>query len=108
MYVNVHFVLYPLEQIRIQFLWFRFHLAFLDECPEKLLSDRYIKFDAVHLISAKDEIAIDGVIKSIRATLDKHAELALEENLENNRKNNRENVSRFRHKDQWAKIKLEF
>lgn len=54
--------------------------AHLDDCPEELLSDRYLKFDEVHLISAKDQIAIDDVKQSIRRTLDKHAECAIDEN----------------------------
>lgn len=54
--------------------------AHLDDCPEELLSDRYIKFDEVHLISAKDQIAIDDVKQSIRKTLDKHAEQAIDDN----------------------------
>lgn len=55
-------------------------VAHLDDCPEELLSDRYLKFDEVHLISAKDQIAIDDVKQSIRRTLDKHAEHTLNEN----------------------------
>lgn len=54
-------------------------LAHLADCPEELLSERYIKFDDVHVISAKNEEGIDAVKTSIRNVLDKHAELKLEE-----------------------------
>lgn len=40
-------------------------------------SDRYIQFDDIHVISAKDEAGIDEVKTSIRETLDKYAEIEL-------------------------------
>lgn len=48
--------------------------AHTSECPAELVSDRFIQFDDIHVISAKNEIGIDNVKTSIRQTLDKYAE----------------------------------
>lgn len=54
-----------------------FSTAHTTDCPEELLSNRFIQFDDVHVISAKHEIGIDNVKASIRQTLDKYAEQKL-------------------------------
>lgn len=48
--------------------------AHKQNCPEELLSERYIHFDDIHVISAQNVIGIDKVKQSIRDVLDKHAE----------------------------------
>lgn len=52
-------------------------LAHLNECPEELISNQFLRFDNIHVISAKNEIGIADVKKSIRITLDKYAEMKL-------------------------------
>lgn len=56
--------------------------AHLNDCPEELLSNRLIHFDDIHVISAQNRIGIDEVKKSIRDTLDKYAEIKLNEEIE--------------------------
>lgn len=43
------------------------------DCPEELISNRFIHFEDIHVISAKNEIGIDNVQKSIREVLDQQA-----------------------------------
>lgn len=57
-------------------------IAYAHECSEELRSDRYLKFDEVHVISAKDEISIDNVKEAIRRTMDKYAAAEIEAELE--------------------------
>lgn len=52
-------------------------IAHIADCPEELISDRFIQFDDIHVISAKNQIGIDNVVASIRTTLDKYAEQQL-------------------------------
>ncbi|XP_055301278.1 GTP-binding protein 10 homolog [Sitodiplosis mosellana] len=59
------------DQIKEKILDLKSHTS---DCPEELLSNRFIQFDDVHVISAKNEIGIDNVKASIRQTLDKYAE----------------------------------
>lgn len=54
----------------------------LNDCPEELLSDEYIKFDDIHVISAKNSINVDSVKQSIRDVLDKYAEERLNKEIE--------------------------
>lgn len=54
-----------------------FTTAHTSDIPDELQSDKYIRFDDIHLISAKDESGIDEVKTSIRETLDKYAEIEL-------------------------------
>lgn len=56
----------------------------MKDCPEELLSDEYIKFDEIQVISAKNETNIETVKQSIRDTLDKYAEARLEEEANSN------------------------
>lgn len=56
-----------------------FLIAHTNDCPEELISDRFIQFDDIHVISAKTGIGIDDVKTSIRDTLDKYAEEKLDE-----------------------------
>lgn len=51
--------------------------AHTSDIPDELHSDRYIHFDDIRVISAKDESGIDEVKTSIRETLDKYAEIEL-------------------------------
>ncbi|XP_031616901.1 GTP-binding protein 10 homolog [Contarinia nasturtii] len=59
------------DQIKEKILDLKSHT---NDCPEELLSERYLEFDDVHVISAKNEIGIDNVKTSIRELLDKYAE----------------------------------
>lgn len=52
-------------------------IAHIADCPEELISDRFIQFDDIHVISAKNRIGTDNVVASIRTTLDKYAEQQL-------------------------------
>lgn len=51
--------------------------AHTNDIPDELQSEKYIQFDDIRVISAKDESGIDGVKASIRETLDKYAEIEL-------------------------------
>lgn len=57
-----------------------FKTAHTNDIPDELQSDKYLRFDDIHLISAKDESGIDEVKASIRTTLDKYAEIELNNN----------------------------
>lgn len=61
------------------------------ECPEELVSDKYLNFDEIIAISAKTNHKVDAVKEAIRNVLDKHALKQVEENIEkeNERKKNR-------------------
>lgn len=59
------------------FVSFAFKTAHTNDIPDELQSDRYIRFDDIRVISAKDESGIDDVKTSIRETLDKYAEIEL-------------------------------
>lgn len=52
-------------------------IAHTNDIPDELHSDRYIQFDDIRVISAKDESGIDEVKTAIRETLDKYAEIEL-------------------------------
>lgn len=74
---------------------FNLFTAHSDECSEELRSDRYLKFDEVHVISAKDEISIDKVKESIRRTMDKYAEAEIDKELEGRSKKQVEKKARI-------------
>lgn len=74
---------------------FNLFTAHADECSEELRSDRYLKFDEVHVISAKDEISIDKVKESIRRTMDKYAEAEIDKELEGRSKKQVEKKARI-------------
>lgn len=63
-------------------------IANINHCPEELKSERFIRFDDVHVISARNEIGIDNVKASIRETLDKYAEEQLNNESSNDLKSN--------------------
>lgn len=65
------------RRLNLTFFWFS--LAHTNDCPDELISNRFIQFDDIHVISAKDEIGIDNVKTSIRDTLDKYAELKIDD-----------------------------
>lgn len=50
---------------------------FQNECPPDMLSKRFINFDRILEISAKDNLHIDEVKRMIRDVLDEHAERKL-------------------------------
>lgn len=45
-----------------------------DECPSNMASKRYMSFDRILEISAKDNLGIDVLKRAIRDVLDEHAE----------------------------------
>lgn len=58
--------------------------AFHNECPTNMLSKRFINFDRILEISAKDNLFVDDVKRMIRDVLDEYAERKLlHENKEN-------------------------
>lgn len=57
--------------------------AHTDGIPEELLSDQFIQFDDIHVISAKHKKGIEEVKTSIRETLDKYAESKLNDSSDN-------------------------
>lgn len=69
--------------------------AHKENCPEELLSERYIQFDDIHVISAQNQIGIDTVKQSIRDVLDKHAE------LESNNRNESDKRQKVRRKSNY-------
>lgn len=76
---------WTIHSIRYEFqlIWFSIIAAHKHECPEELLSEKFIRFDEILLISAKTRWPIDDVKATIRNVLDKYALKALEESKQN-------------------------
>lgn len=82
---------FSLEFIKlfIDFIFLIRSTACEEDIPHDLISDQYIKFDDIHVISAKQQNGIEDVKSSIRKTLDKYAELELRENSNESEPKNR-------------------
>lgn len=62
--------------------------AHRSECPEELVSEKFLHFDEIIPISAKTHFKIDQVKDAIRNVLDKHALQQMEESSKTENENN--------------------